>query len=68
MSTNKEKVANNWITQSEAARLRGVSRQAINNLIKKGRLKTLEMGSVTFVDKLEIDKFKALGPGRPKRK
>jgi len=68
MSTNKEKVTNNWITQSEAARLRGVSRQAINNLVKKGRLKTLEIGSVTFVDRLEIEKFQALGSGRPKKK
>lgn len=68
MSTNYEKVTNNWITQSEAARIRGVSRQAINNLVKKGRLKTLEIGSVTFVDKSQIENFQMLNSGRPKKK
>ena len=69
MSTNNEKVTNNnWITQSEAARIRGVSRQAINSLVKKGRLKTMEVGSIIFVDKAEIENFHALNSGRPKRK
>lgn len=68
MSTNKEKVTHNWITQSEAARIRGVSRQAINKLIKKGRLKTMEVGSIIFVDKSEIENFHALSSGRPKKK
>ena len=68
MSTNNQKVTHNWITQSEAARLRGISRQAINNLVKKGRLKTMEIGSVIFVDKLEIENFQALNSGRPRKK
>jgi predicted DNA-binding protein (UPF0251 family) len=67
LSTNNQKVTNNWITQAEAARVRGVSRQAINNLVKKGRLKTMEIASVVFVDKDEIQNFKGLNSGRPKR-
>jgi predicted DNA-binding protein (UPF0251 family) len=68
MSTNKEKNSDSWITQAEAARLRGVSRQAIHNLIKKGRIKTLKIASIVFVDKNAIQNYKSLNAGRPKRK
>jgi excisionase family DNA binding protein len=56
-----------WISQSEAARLRGVTRQAIAKLIKNERLKTLEIGGRTLVSKEEIINFKALSAGRPKK-
>lgn len=66
MSTQKINTPeNDWITQSEAARLRGVSRQAINKLIKKGRIKCIQISSVVFVDRKEIENFKALNSGRP---
>lgn len=66
MSTNNYlDIKKDWITQAEAARLKGVSRQAINNLIKKGRLKTLVIASVTFVDKEDILSFSRLKAGRP---
>lgn len=67
MSTNKmNKISTEeWITQSEAARVRGVSRQAINNLIKKGRIKTIKVSSVILVDKKDIENFESLKSGRP---
>jgi len=68
MSTNKSnKISPSWITQAEAARIRGVSRQAINKLVKKGRIKTLEIASLILVDKNEIEIYEALAPGRPKK-
>jgi excisionase family DNA binding protein len=55
-----------WISQAEAARIRGVSRQAISKLIRKGRLNTLEVGGHVLVSKSEVEKFVPLGAGRPK--
>jgi len=69
MSTNySKKLSPEWITQSEAARLRGVSRQAINKLIKKGRLRSMQIATVTFVDKHDLENFHPLTSGRPKKK
>lgn len=68
MSTNlSNKISPEWITQAEAARIRGVSRQAINKLIKKGRIKSMQIATVTFVDKNEIKNFLAHTSGRPKK-
>lgn len=38
-----------WISQAEAARLRGVSRQAVSKMIAAGRLQTFELGGRVFV-------------------
>ena len=58
-----------WISQSEAARTRGISRQAVSDLIKRGRLTTLVIAGKTLVLRSEIEKFKPLDPGpKPKRK
>ena len=40
---------NDWISQADAARLRGVSRQAISKLVQKGRLRTLTIGGHVLV-------------------
>jgi len=69
LSTNlpDESVApSDWISQSEAARLRGVSRQAISKLIRKGRLRTLEIGGHTLVSRAEVEQFVQQQAGRPK--
>jgi excisionase family DNA binding protein len=50
------------ISQSEAARLRGVSRNAIGYLVRQGRLSTTEVGGRTFVYRSEVEAFK---PGKP---
>jgi len=55
-----------WISQAEAARLRGVSRQAIANLIKRQRLGTLDVGGRRFVRRQDALAFEPLQPGRPK--
>jgi hypothetical protein len=55
-----------WISQAEAARLRGVSQQAIANLISRGRLKSVSVAGRTFVYRSEVEAFEAKPKtGRP---
>lgn len=54
-----------WITQSEAARLRGVSRQAINKLVRKGSFNTIEIGGIQFIKRVDVNSFLVQEPGRP---
>jgi predicted DNA-binding protein (UPF0251 family) len=56
--------ASAWISQSEAARLRGVSRQAIASLAKKNRFKTLNIGGKDLVNRLDVVNYqpKPRGP------
>lgn len=71
MSTNFSDISslnpNDWISQSEAARIRGVTRQAINRLIQRGKLSVLEIGGHTLVSRTEIECFQPGDPGRPQR-
>lgn len=60
-------LSENWITQAQAARLRGVSRQAINKLVKTGRIKSIRIASILLVNKEDVANFKALSSGRPKK-
>jgi excisionase family DNA binding protein len=57
--------ANEWISQAEAARIRGVSRQAIAVLVKKERLTKLEIGGRTLVKRKEVEDFVPEQGGRP---
>jgi predicted DNA-binding protein YlxM (UPF0122 family) len=72
MSSNLQKNSfdpSRWMSQSEAARARGISRQAISDLIKRGRLTTLEIAGKTLVLRADIKKFKPRDPGpKPKSK
>jgi len=52
-------------TITEAAELRGVSRQAIFELIKRGRLKATRLGSQWLIRKSDIRRFKPQPAGRP---
>jgi len=54
-----------WISQAEAARLRGVSRQAIALLVKKKRLKVLKIGGRLLVSRKDLEAFKPEPAGRP---
>jgi len=54
-----------WISQAEAARLRGVTRQAIARLIKRGRLQVWSVGGRALVRRAEIETFKPEPAGRP---
>jgi excisionase family DNA binding protein len=56
---------NEWVSQAEAARIRGVSRQAISRLIKKERLRVLRIGGKVLVSRNEIEAFVPEQPGRP---
>jgi excisionase family DNA binding protein len=55
------------ITQTEAARLRGVSRAAIRALIQRGRLRSVEMFGRNLVYRSEVLAFEKETPG-PKKK
>ena len=55
-----------WVSQAEAARLRGVSRQAIARLVVNGRLKTLAVGGRALVRRDEVLAFERNPSGRPK--
>jgi hypothetical protein len=57
-----------WITQAEAARVRGVSPQGISDLIGRGRLQTLRIGGKTFVRRSEVEGFAPMPGGRPRKK
>jgi excisionase family DNA binding protein len=57
-----------WISLSEAARLRGVSRQAISKLVKKGRLKSIVIGGHVLVNRIDVEGFEPQEAGRPKTK
>ncbi|MCG3143389.1 MAG: hypothetical protein HONDAALG_03360 [Gammaproteobacteria bacterium] len=56
------------ITQAEAARLRGVSRSAINDLVKRGKLKVKKIGSLPFVSRKEVLSYEPEAGGRPAKK
>ncbi|MGR8932481.1 MAG: helix-turn-helix domain-containing protein [Gammaproteobacteria bacterium] len=43
-----------WVSQADAARLRGVSRQAISKLVQKGRLRTLTIGGHVLVHRDDV--------------
>ena len=55
-----------WISQAEAGRLRGVSRQAIAGLIRKGRFHSIEVGGRLLLRRVEVESYRAERPGRPK--
>jgi hypothetical protein len=46
-----------WITQSEAANLRGISVQVINNWVRRGRVRTKERYGKTLVSRSEVLAF-----------
>jgi excisionase family DNA binding protein len=65
MSTHlTEDSAGDWISQAEAARIRGVSRQAIGRLIRRHRLQTLKVAGRMLVRRKDIEQFSAQKAGR----
>jgi hypothetical protein len=54
------------ITQAEAARLRGVTRSAISDLVKRGKLKKVQkVGAVLFLSRREVLSYTPEVGGRP---
>jgi excisionase family DNA binding protein len=57
-----------WISQVEAARIRGVSKQAIAKLIGRNRLSAREIGGRMLVRRSEVEAFVPMPIGRPRKK
>jgi len=57
-----------WISQAEAARIRGVSKQAIAKLISRKRLSAREIGGRKLVRRSEVEAFVPMPIGRPRKK
>jgi excisionase family DNA binding protein len=53
------------ISQTEAARLRGVSPEAIADLIRRGRLSPVDVGGKRFLRRSEVESFEKQKGGRP---
>ena len=67
-STNR-KSFESYISQAEASRIRGVSQQAIADLIRRGRLTTVSVADRTLVLRSEVEAFVAQPrTGRPPKK
>ena len=69
--TKKEKkdedVMSDLISQAEAARIRGVTRAAIRDLIRRERLRSVAIGGREVVYRSEVEAFEKDRPG-PKTK
>jgi predicted XRE-type DNA-binding protein len=57
-----------WISQVEAARIRGVSKQAIAKLITRKRLSAREIVGRMLVRRSEVEAFVPMPIGRPRKK
>lgn len=56
------------ISQAEAARLRGVTRAAIQDLVRRGRIRSVEVGGRALVYRNEVINYEQGEPGRPRKK
>ena len=54
---------NELITPTQAARLRGVTRAAITSLIKRQRLRAIEIGGRPFLRRSDVENFAPEKPG-----
>jgi hypothetical protein len=53
------------VTFAEAARIRGISRQAMSRLVAKGRFGVVSVGGRGFLNRKEIENYVPLKAGRP---
>ena len=68
-TTNNDVKPEELVSQVEAARIRGVSKQAIANLISRGRLQTLKVAGRVLLFRSQVESFVALpNSGRPPKK
>ena len=61
-------MSSDLITQAQAAVLRGVSRAAIGDLVKRGKLKKFVVGGVPFVSRRAVMVYRPEAGGRPAKK
>jgi hypothetical protein len=55
------------VSQQQAAKMRGVSFQAIQYLIKQGRFTVVEIGERKYLFRKEVEAFEPSPPGRPRK-
>jgi excisionase family DNA binding protein len=55
------------ISLAEAARLRGVSRQAIDDLVKRGKIQTVEIAGRRLVNRQDVEGYEQEIGGRPRK-
>ncbi|HEY6186368.1 MAG TPA: excisionase family DNA-binding protein [Pyrinomonadaceae bacterium] len=55
------------ISQAEAARLRGVTRAAIQDLVRRGKIRSLEIGGRALVYRREVENYEKGEAGRPRK-
>jgi len=65
-SQNEKDSLSDWISQAEAARIRGTTRQAVAKLVKKRRLRTIIVGGYVLVSRTDVMDFKPQPAGRRK--
>jgi excisionase family DNA binding protein len=56
------------ISQADAARLRGVTRAAIQDLVRRGRVRSVNVGGRALVYRSEIANYEKGEAGRPRSK
>jgi excisionase family DNA binding protein len=66
-STINEDYFGDWISQAEAARIRGVSKQAIAKLIKRERVSARKIGGRMLILRSEVEAFTPMPIGRPRK-
>jgi hypothetical protein len=54
------------ISQADAAKLRGVSRASINELVARGRLRSVDIAGKVFLYRSEVEAFEPQPGGRPR--
>jgi len=68
LSTNNNIKSSDYLSISQVAKIRGVTRQAISKLIKKGKIECVKIGGHILIHKDDLIKFKPGYPGRPRKK
>lgn len=56
-----------WITRAEAARIRGVTRQAIAKLVRKGSFETLQIAGNILLKRADVLAYTPKSGGRPSK-
>ncbi len=59
--------ASELVSQGEAAKMRGISIQAIHRLIKRGRFNTVEISGRQYLLRKEVEAFEPRPVGRPRK-
>ena len=56
------------MSQGEAAKIRGVTHQAIVNLVRNGKLNAVKIGGKVFLSRKEVEGYVPGKGGRPRKK